>query len=96
MIVFGLIGCVYVFYRIYKQWIYSKRKLAIIYRLPFYTACTGKNYVVWRNPETELSPLWYHVQVHIISNNTRETGTFVKSGVNMRCDNYGFRPDFID
>ncbi|CAB4445491.1 unnamed protein product [Rhizophagus irregularis] len=40
MIVFGLIGCVYVFYRIYKQWIYSKRKLAIIYRLPFYTACT--------------------------------------------------------
>lgn len=44
MIVFGLIGCIYVFYRIYKQWIYSKKKLAIIYRLPFYTACTGKIY----------------------------------------------------
>jgi hypothetical protein len=44
MIVLGLIGCVYVFYRVYKQWILSKKKLAMIYRLPFYTACTGKVY----------------------------------------------------
>lgn len=41
MIVLGLIGCVYVFYRVYKQWILSRKKLAMIYRLPFYTAFTG-------------------------------------------------------
>jgi hypothetical protein len=44
MIVLGLIGCVYVFYRVYKQWILNGKKLAMIYRLPFYTACTGRVY----------------------------------------------------
>ncbi|RIA91128.1 hypothetical protein C1645_875637 [Glomus cerebriforme] len=39
LIIFGLFGCVYIFYRIYKQWI-SNKKLAMTYRLPFYTACT--------------------------------------------------------
>ena len=42
MIALGLFGCVYVFYRVYKQWKLSKKKLAMIYRLPFYTACTGR------------------------------------------------------
>ncbi|GES95850.1 hypothetical protein GLOIN_2v1490005 [Rhizophagus clarus] len=36
----SLVGCVYVFYRVYKLWILSKKKLAMTYRLPFYTACT--------------------------------------------------------
>lgn len=44
MIVLGLIGCIYVFYRVYGQWILSRKKLAMIYRLPFYTACTGTIY----------------------------------------------------
>ncbi|RIA87092.1 hypothetical protein C1645_878242 [Glomus cerebriforme] len=40
MIVLGSFGCLYVFYRIYKQWILSKKNLAMIYKLPYYTACT--------------------------------------------------------
>lgn len=42
LIILGWIGCIYVFYRIYKQWLLSKKRLAMIYRLPFYSACSGK------------------------------------------------------
>jgi hypothetical protein len=44
LVILGWLGCIYIFYRIYKQWILSKKRLAMIYRLPFYTACTGKNF----------------------------------------------------
>lgn len=47
LIILGLFGCIYVFYRVYKQWILSKKKLAMIYRLPFYTACTGKKLLLF-------------------------------------------------
>ncbi|RGB31266.1 hypothetical protein C1646_764260 [Rhizophagus diaphanus] len=40
LIILGWFGCIYVFYRIYKQWLLSKKRLAMIYRLPFYTACS--------------------------------------------------------
>jgi hypothetical protein len=42
MIVLGFIGCLYVFYRVYKQWILNKKRLVMIHKLPFYTACIGK------------------------------------------------------
>jgi hypothetical protein len=42
VIVLGSIGCFYVFYRAYKQWILNKKRLTMIYKLPFYTACTGE------------------------------------------------------
>ncbi|GES97461.1 hypothetical protein GLOIN_2v1717715 [Rhizophagus clarus] len=35
----GSIGCLYVFYRVYKQWILNRKILGMIYKLPFYTAC---------------------------------------------------------
>src|SRR4051794_39637892 len=38
----GLTGCLYVFYRIYKQWILNEKALTMIYKLPFYTAITGE------------------------------------------------------
>lgn len=45
LIILGWFGCIYVFYRIYKQWLLSKKRLAMIYRLPFYSACSGKTWI---------------------------------------------------
>ncbi|PKY48394.1 hypothetical protein RhiirA4_445320 [Rhizophagus irregularis] len=39
MLALGFIGCFYVFYRIYKQWILNKKSLVMIHKLPYYTAC---------------------------------------------------------
>jgi cellobiose-specific phosphotransferase system component IIC len=47
MSVIGLCGCIYVFYRTYKQWKLNGKRLKMIYRLPFYTACSGKNHLNW-------------------------------------------------
>ncbi|CAI2187913.1 18504_t:CDS:2 [Funneliformis geosporum] len=44
MIVISLCGCLYVFYRTYNQWKFNKsrkKSLMMIYKLPFYTACTA-------------------------------------------------------
>lgn len=42
LIMLGCLGCIYVFYRVYKQWILNKKRLVMIYKLPFYTAVIGK------------------------------------------------------
>lgn len=45
MLALGSIGCFYVFYRVYKQWKLNKKRIVMIHKLPFYTACIGKNFI---------------------------------------------------
>ncbi|CAB4373858.1 unnamed protein product [Rhizophagus irregularis] len=40
MSILGWCGCIYVFYRTYEQWRLNDKKLKMIHRLPFYTACS--------------------------------------------------------
>lgn len=45
MSILGWCGCIYVFYRTYEQWRLNDKNLKMIHRLPFYTACSGKNHL---------------------------------------------------
>ncbi|GES97462.1 hypothetical protein GLOIN_2v1847874 [Rhizophagus clarus] len=40
MSILGWCGCIYVFYRTYEQWKLNDKKLKMIHKLPFYTACS--------------------------------------------------------